>query len=185
MKVYLLRHSMTQGNLEGRYIGSTEECLCEEGICLASAKIMPKVDKVYISPAKRCMETADIVYTDITKSIIPGLRETDFGDFENKNYQELDGNVDYQNWIDTMGKCGFPNGESFEDAYNRAIDAFEVIIKDAMKKGYQDIAVVTHGGTIMAIMDRFSPEKKDYFEWHVKNCKGYLLEINGGSKCYQ
>ena len=31
MDVYLIRHGKTKGNLEGRYIGTTDEPLCEEG----------------------------------------------------------------------------------------------------------------------------------------------------------
>lgn len=180
IKVYLIRHSITKGNLEGRYTGSTEESLSELGIQLAQSKNMPKVEKVYSSPATRCIETADILYKNVSKAIIPGLRETDFGDFENKNYEELNGNADYQKWIDTMGKSGFPNGESFEDAYYRAIETFQVIAKDARMNQYSSIAIVTHGGTIMAMMENLSREKKDYFEWHVKNCEGYMLEIDGG-----
>lgn len=180
IRVYLMRHSITKGNLEGRYIGSTDEHLCEEGIKQAKAKCMPKVEMVYSSPLIRCLETADILYSNIPKAIIHGLRETEFGDFENKNYEELNGNADYQRWIDTMGKSGFPNGESFEDAYSRATQAFEVVIKDATLNHYNSIAIVTHGGTIMSIMDKFSNEKKDYFDWHIKNCEGYMLEIDGG-----
>ena len=31
MDIYLIRHGKTKGNLEGRYIGTTDEPLCEEG----------------------------------------------------------------------------------------------------------------------------------------------------------
>lgn len=31
MTVYLIRHSQTQGNLERRYIGSTDQPLCPQG----------------------------------------------------------------------------------------------------------------------------------------------------------
>ena len=34
MRVYLIRHSMTKGNKEKRYIGTTDESLCLEGIQL-------------------------------------------------------------------------------------------------------------------------------------------------------
>jgi alpha-ribazole phosphatase len=180
MKVYLIRHSTTKGNLEGRYVGSTDESLCEEGIHKAKDKVMEQVAKVYVSPLLRCIETANIVYKNIEQAIIPGLRETDFGEFEYKNYLDLDGNSDYQTWIDSGGKSGFPKGESFEHAYQRAIDTFLFIIRDAKKNHYKSIAIVTHGGTIMSIMDQFSNEKRDYYDWHVKNCEGFMLEIDGG-----
>ena len=34
MNIYLLRHGMTQGNLERRYIGRTDEPLCEQEMCI-------------------------------------------------------------------------------------------------------------------------------------------------------
>ena len=34
MRIYLIRHSMTKGNKEKRYIGTTDESLCLEGIRL-------------------------------------------------------------------------------------------------------------------------------------------------------
>ena len=34
MRIYLIRHSMTKGNKEKRYIGTTDESLCLEGIQL-------------------------------------------------------------------------------------------------------------------------------------------------------
>ncbi|MDR4022422.1 MAG: phosphoglycerate mutase family protein, partial [Eubacteriales bacterium] len=32
MKIILIRHGKTAGNIKGRYIGKTDEPLCEEGI---------------------------------------------------------------------------------------------------------------------------------------------------------
>ncbi|WP_099467975.1 bifunctional adenosylcobinamide kinase/adenosylcobinamide-phosphate guanylyltransferase [Konateibacter massiliensis] len=185
IQVYLIRHSTTKGNLEKRYVGSTDEPLCDEGIELAMEKKLPQVDKVYTSPLCRCIQTTEILYPHLKKAIIPGLRETDFGVFEYKNHVELDGSEDYQSWIDSGGKSGFPQGESFEEANERAGAVFRFIIKDAFEHKHESIAIVTHGGTIMAIMSQFSGEKRDYFDWKAGNCEGYLLEIDGGSKCYR
>ena len=32
MQLFLIRHGMTKGNLEKRYIGCSDEVLCQEGI---------------------------------------------------------------------------------------------------------------------------------------------------------
>ena len=45
--IVLLRHSITAGNLVGRYIGTTDESLCPEGIQLLKTKKMPKAELVY------------------------------------------------------------------------------------------------------------------------------------------
>lgn len=185
IKVYLVRHSITKGNLEKRYIGVTDEHLCSQGVMLAKSKKMPKVEKVYTSPLLRCKETAEILYPDCERIIIKDLRETDFGDFENKNHEELNGNIDYQRWIDSNAKSVIPNGESIEEVKRRVKDAFLTIIKDASLNNYKNIAVVAHGGTIMGIMSQFSKEKKEYSEWMSKNCERFILEIDGESLCFK
>ena len=64
MRVILIRHSKTAGNLKGRYIGTTDEPLCEEGIRLLEGKTYPAAELVYVSPMKRCRETASLIYPD-------------------------------------------------------------------------------------------------------------------------
>ena len=50
MRVVLIRHSKTAGNLKGRYIGTTDEPLCEEGIRLLEGKTYPAAELVYVEP---------------------------------------------------------------------------------------------------------------------------------------
>lgn len=56
IQLYLIRHSMTAGNLKKRYIGRTDESLCPEGIVLLESyiqkNIYPEVQRVYVSPMK-------------------------------------------------------------------------------------------------------------------------------------
>ena len=72
MEIMLIRHSMTAGNLQRRYVGRTDEGLCPEGIELAEQKaqflLMP--DIVYTSPMLRCRETAEIYRLPLTVRIL-------------------------------------------------------------------------------------------------------------------
>ncbi len=43
--------------------------------------------------------------------------------------------------------------------------------------GAPSIAIVAHGGTIMALMERYAEPKKSYFEWSVKPGEGYRLDV--------
>ena len=56
--LYLIRHGLTQGNLDGRYIGQTDLSLCPSGAQtirdLAAQEVYPDVGKVYSSPLARC-----------------------------------------------------------------------------------------------------------------------------------
>ncbi len=173
MKVYLIRHGATKGNIEKRYVGSTDEKLLPEAIEVLKNKKMPDVESVYSSPMKRCIETAEILYPHNEINVVNELRECDFGLFEYCNYNDLNGNRDYQRFIDTIGMCGFPQGESRDEFQNRCVRIFEKIIN----KENKNAAFVVHGGTIMAILDRLSYPHKDYYSWQIGNGEGFCGEI--------
>lgn len=191
-EILLLRHSLTKGNLEGRYIGSrTDEPLCPEGISLLHKKEYPTVSVIYASPMIRCVETAGCIWPELSSGIItiPDLRECDFGAFENKNYGELNGNQDYQAWIDSGGTLPFPGGESSECFRQRCRDAFAQIVEKLHREEERSsmqyrAAVVAHGGSIMSILERYGYPKKDYFDYQVKNGCGYLLTPVEGTELW-
>lgn len=177
MKVVLIRHSKTAGNLMGRYIGTTDEPLCEEGIRLLENRSYPAAELVYVSPMKRCRETAALIYPTLAQREKPLLRECDFGDFENKNYLELNGNPDYQAWVDSGGTLPFPGGESREGFQERCREGFVRILREAQAEKRRQIAVVAHGGTLMSVLSAFAVPEKPFYDWQVKNGRGFLLEV--------
>jgi len=194
-ELILIRHGKTAGNLLGRYIGSrTDEPLCDEGREGLAGKQLPEVERLYVSPMKRCVETAEILWPGFDRKKmqkVTDLRECDFGDFENKNYKELSGNGDYQAWIDSNGTLPFPGGESNEAFRKRCCQAFQRITEGLQKQEEKTgqtlrAAVVVHGGTIMAILERFGTPKKNYFDYQVKNGCGYrLTPVEGTDQYFQ
>ena len=100
MDIYLIRHGKTEGNLQGRYIGSTDEPLCEEGkralFSMKEQKKYPYPEYLFQSPMKRCKESAEILFPQKEACTVSDLRECDFGRFEGKNYLELSEDADYQ-----------------------------------------------------------------------------------------
>lgn len=189
MKLVFIRHGETKGNREGRYIGVTDDPLLEESEETLEKKAeglskllsLKGVDKgkvtqmhLFVSPLLRCRQTAEIYFPLFNGEIVPGLCECNFGIFENKNYAELNGNPEYQRYIDSGGTIGFPGGETLLQFQNRCVSAF---LEAIAKVPEEDICVfVVHGGTIMALLDAFSNPHKDYFSWGVKNGEGYLGE---------
>ena len=178
LRLTLIRHSLTRGNLKKRYVGVTDEPLCQEGIDLLQRGIYPEVEAVFISPMSRCIQTAEILYPHCRRYEIAELSECDFGEFENKNYQELSDNPRYQAWIDSGGTLPFPNGESREQFSKRSICGFRKVIKDCVYWQLKSAALVVHGGTIMNIMETFAKAERSFYQWHVKNGCGYLVEID-------
>ena len=175
MKWILIRHGLTQGNREGRYIGCrTDEPLCAEGIAALQGQTVPPARRVFVSPMRRCLETAALLYPQADRVIVPDFRECDFGEFEGKNYAELNGRADYQAWIDSGGEAPFPGGESRAAFAARCADAFAALDPEG-----EDCAVVAHGGTLMAIMERFARPRGGYFDFQVPCGQGFLLQANG------
>ena len=125
---------------------------------------------------KRCLETAGIIYPGLPVRIIPDFRECDFGAFEYKNYTELNGNADYQAWIDSGGTLPFPGGESREAFSARSVAAFRSLPPCGEK---ENRALIVHGGTIMAIMEAMASPKGSYYDFQVRNGFGYILENDG------
>ena len=177
MKWILIRHGQTQGNLEHRYIGCrTNEPLCPEGIASLQGKSYPPAAKVFVSPMKRCLETAVLLYPDVPTEVVEDFRECDFGDWDNKNYAELNGSADYQAWIDSGGEIPFPGGESRAEFAARCVRAFDELLTRNLQ---EDCAIIAHGGTIMAIMERYAHPCGAYYDFQVSNGCGFVLHIDG------
>ena len=178
IKIWLIRHGMTEGNLKGRYIGRTDEHLCQEGKKALSELSYPVPDGLFISPMIRCRETAEILFPGKKFRIMDQLSETDFGDFENKNYRELAGNPDYQAWIDSGGNLPFPGGENREDFRKRTLEGFQRVIAICSRENLQSAALIVHGGTIMTLMEAWGRPERDFYSWHVKNGHCYVTETD-------
>lgn len=178
IKIWLIRHGMTEGNLKGRYIGRTDEHLCQEGKKALSELSYPVPDGLFISPMIRCRETAEILFPGKKFRIMDQLSETDFGDFENKNYRELAGNPDYQAWIDSGGNLPFPGGESREAFRERTLEGFQKVIAICSGENLQSAVLIVHGGTIMTLMEAWGRPERDFYSWHVKNGHCYVTETD-------
>ena len=177
LKLWLIRHGMTEGNRHQRYIGVTDEPLCEEGRNLLSNVTYPRAQALFVSPLRRCRETARILFGDQEQRVIELLAECDFGEFENKNYKELADNPHYQEWVDSNGTLPFPGGESKEECAARNLKGFEEVLEVLRNEGITEAALVVHGGTIMNIMETYALPKKAFYEWHVGNGCGYEVEL--------
>lgn len=177
MLIVLIRHGMTAGNMESRYIGRTDEPLCPDGIRQLNITPFPRCDILICSPMRRCTETADIIFPGQPQIICPELRECDFGRFEGKNYIELSEDPEYQKWVDSGAKLPFPDGESIDGFRRRTVSAFLSALDNAGDA--KSAAFVVHGGTIMAVMSGLAIPCMGYYDWHTNNGHGYIGEWDG------
>lgn len=190
MEVRLIRHFATEGNLEKRYIGVTDEkikteCIPERALKKEETGRYGKEngrekwepELVIVSPLKRCRQTADILFPGTEQIGCEKMRECDFGLFEGKNYLELTGDPAYQSWIDSGGTESFPGGEDPMDFRRRCICGFEEMMEKMIEEKRQKVGVVVHGGTIMSVMEAFDPGKQEFYHWQVKNGNGFRFQI--------
>lgn len=185
MRLYLVRHGRTAGNLEKRYVGRTDEPLldserqrlCEVRERLAgtasTAGAALSVRRVIASPMRRCLETAACLWPDAETVVSEGLREMDFGAYEYANYEELRDKAGYQHFLDTMGESGFPGGESRAAFAGRVCRAFAAAVRSLD----EEAALAVHGGTIMALMAVLYEPKRDYYDWMAQNGGGYAVDL--------
>ena len=179
LSIILLRHGKTQGNLENRYNGRTDDPLCAEGVAQALAEPnYPEISFVYASPMRRAQQTAGIFFPNAAIQTVQDLREMDFGDFEGRTATEMEHDEAYRAWV--AGGCidVCPNGEGIPGFAKRASSAFADCVQDAIARRESRIGIAVHGGVIMAIMTAFSGSGEPYNAWYVKNCGGYEITID-------
>lgn len=178
MTVFLLRHGQTRGNLERRYVGSTDEPLCPQGREALESVRPPEADCVYVSPMLRCRETAALLYPGREHTAVPGFRETAFGAVEGHTYEELKDDPAYRVWLDSAGAAAPPGGESGAAVRRRVTEAFLAI---AARRGPEDrVALVVHGGTIMTLLEAFEASRR-FYDWQAPNGGGWRCRWRDGA----
>ncbi len=186
IELVLIRHGKTEGNLRKAYIGSTDEPLCEEGISFLLEKqktgYYPSGDLLFSSPLQRCIESAGLLYPFMEPRIIDELRETDFGEFEGKTYQELSNHPAYQAFIDSNGESAFPGGESKMEATERSLRGMQKVLKEAFEGNAKRVIAMVHGGTIMATIS--SMFGGSFYDYQIKNAEGYSCLVEQRKEGY-
>jgi len=187
MELILLRHAKTAGNLVKRYIGSrTDEPLAPEGVEQAKATIDETVTRVYVSPMKRAIETAEIKFPNSERIVVEDFREMDFGEFEGRSANEMTADEAYRAWVEANCEPTPPGGaESWQEYSDRVCAALLRLLKEAADRGEKRVVTVSHGGTIMAAMSRWARPEKPYYMWNPHHCSGYAVELgswNGDSE---
>ncbi len=135
IKIWLIRHGMTEGNRHQRYIGVTDEPLCPEGIERLKNITYPKATgNICESAADAARRLRRFFFREQKVRIIDQLAECDFGAFENKNYKELSDDPRYQAWIDSNGIMAFPGGESKEECAVRNLEGFQRAVTTCIGK---------------------------------------------------
>jgi broad specificity phosphatase PhoE len=164
MKIFLVRHGETTGDIEGKYGGSYDDHLTDLGkeqlTVTANNLVGRRSEVIFASPLIRAQESAEIISskTECPVEIVYGLEERSYGVLGGltkaealEKYPEV---VEaHKNPLNTD-----PEGESFDDFRYRVLGTFQKITQ----KEYSTIAIVSHGGPIKLILAHLGesiPEK--------------------------
>ena len=187
MKLYLVRHGRSAGNLPGRMTGWSDHPLTEVGIeqarrvarRLAPLGPMP----IVTSDLPRALETARIIARrwpegERLMTPDPRLREIKLGEFEGRSWDEFTANAELAARFDTDPfTTPLPGGESLAMVSERVVAAFG----DALASTAEAVAIVAHDSPIRAIVNhvlQVPPER----HWALSTSHGglSLLEATEG-----
>ncbi len=181
--LHLVRHGLTQGNVEGRYTGSGSDlALCTEGRAqledLKSRFTYPNVQVVLISPLLRARQTAEILFPGARLIALQDLREMHFGCFEGKSPQELANDPLYADWLDPEKHVTPPGAEESTVFVQRTCAMLMKMFEFLLKAHIHEAACVTHGGVIMNMLASHALPLRSAEQWMTDPGAGYSLRCD-------
>ncbi|MEK7639390.1 MAG: histidine phosphatase family protein [Patescibacteria group bacterium] len=154
MKILLIRHGETTGDIEDRYGGAYDDHLTEKGRQqlqhTAEQLDGQKIDVIFVSSLIRARESADIINEKLNTRIevMDGLRERNYGVLGGLTKAEA-----IEKYPEVVEAHKDPantdsEGESQSDFMERVLSTFSSI----KESGHDVVAVVSHGGPIKTII---------------------------------
>ncbi len=177
LKLYLLRHGESTGNLIRQFQSRLDTELTDKGIKQAE-NLRGKLDVpiVYHSPLKRASETAKIAFPYNAELIeVENLTEDDVGFFTGKLYPDLN-QKELDIWKRVTDDPDYTGhgGESRRQLTERAINVMHLIVADMQKRSVVKCAVISHGGLLRSFLKGFM----NLNNIKLGNCSPFLLEYD-------
>ena len=202
MKLYLVRHGRSAGNLPGRMTGWSDHSLTPLGVAqakrvaqrLAPLGPMP----VYASDLPRALETAACIAAQWSRgagakgmagatgggeqgavvAVHPDhrLREIDLGDYEGRSWDELTADHELAAaFARAPLATALPGGESLDRVRERVLAAFDEIVAGEPESA----CLVSHDGPIRAILNHVLrvPQER---HWTISTSHGGLSLLETG-----
>lgn len=182
-KVHLIRTGSTTANEQGIYCGGgTDIGLSPYGKSrlaeLLGEGIYPYAEEIYASPLLRAAETAEILFPNQGITVLPELKEADFGPFEGRSFEELKNDPVYQKWVSPTSKFTPQGVEPSEQFFNRCIEGFVKIVTHMTEAGVYSAAVITHASVIGNILAGVCLPKRPPYDWLCDPGCGFTAETN-------
>lgn len=168
MKLILVRHGETETDNCRRYWGHSDIGLSDSGHAQANSLreylSAVRIDAIYSSPLKRCMETAETIAYGRPLSVNKNndLKEIDFGRVEGLTYDDvLERYPDIaQKWAEGSFDVHFPDGEGMNHFAQRVVKFVKMLSKH---REDETLLLVGHGGVFRILICHFLGI--DYKHW--------------------
>lgn len=191
VRIFLIRHGQTDHNVKKILQGHRDISLNLTGIKQAQklgeflAEKDIKFDKVYSSDLKRCQETtneflklSDQENLDIVLN--SDLRERFMGPIEGMHIS------DAEKYADKHGKGTFKDfGEDMESFEKRLERGVTSSAEDAASNGLKNVALVSHGGSIRAILGWLQHDVENVSKIIVFNTSVTVIDYIVPEKTFQ
>jgi len=178
-KIHLLRCGGAAEGPGQLYVGQRDLPLSKSGraalLELREAGGYPEIDRLYVSPLARCMQTAEILYPGYATHTVEGLMDACLGEFEGKSLEQLRETEEFVGWLQDSRSNPPPGGEKVEDFTARVGAAFDGLVREMMRERVTSAAVITHGGVIMSLMAAVALPRLPLHQWAVAGGCGYTL----------
>ncbi len=179
-KIHLLRHGRTEAGGQGRYIGRTDLPLSPEGFSqllqMRDTFTYPSARRFFTCPLTRCQQTLELLYPGAQPTLVEGLTECDFGEWEGKTMTELKPDPRFRDWM-AGGSGDIPGGESARQFQQRVMAAFEGVVEQLLREGETEAVVCVPGGVMMLILTAYGLPRLPMNEWAADAGCGFTLRV--------
>ena len=187
LDIYIVRHGVTDYNLQGKVQGPLNYPLNGEGRTQAInaaailGKVFPVPEAVYASPLARARETADIIRKQLNVPLVTTslLREISQGAWNGQSHADLRKiyPAERKLWEEKPWEFTPPEGESVLDVQKR----LDIFLEGILLQDFQgSMIVVTHeiAGAVLATMLNRLPIQKmpDFYQ---KNGGVMKIQLDG------
>lgn len=157
----LVRHGITDWNIQGKWQGWTDTSLSEEGKRQARevAEVLKglRIDEVYTSELLRTKQTYQEICNSLSLSCpvfnTQALNERKYGIYTGKNKWEVERQVGEEKFLQIRRGWDYPipEGENLQDVYNRVVPFYTEYILKNLKEG-KNVLVVSSENTLRALI---------------------------------
>lgn len=149
--IYLIRHGRQNSRLCNVNVELSGEGRIQAGLLRDRMKHY-NIDALYCSNLIRARQTAEIINEalELPLEVREGIKEISFGLLEGNSdeYNEEHFRDFYEEQYGLHTDIPYPEGENGTDVFERAMP----VLREIAQSGKKNIAVVTHGGTIRALL---------------------------------